>query len=176
METAIILIISAAIAIYIALPFFLKSRAQGNKFPAAYAVEIADPITEKLKSLDNQKEALFSAITDIDFDYGLGKLSKEDYEELKNKYKLEAGGILKEMDEIQKPSGTKSPDYELEQEILSYRKTRPDDLIDDKKIEEEISAFRSASNKTNKENKCSQCGSEYSLGDVFCSKCGAKLN
>jgi len=176
LETAIILIISAAIAIYVALPFFLKSGAQGNEFPATSAVEIADPITEKLKSLDNQKEALFSAITDIDFDYGLGKLSKEDYEELKNKYKLEAVGILKEMDEIQKPSGTKGPDYELEQEILSYRKTRPDDLIDDKKIEEEISAFRSASNKTNKENKCSKCGSEYSLGDVFCSKCGAKLN
>ena len=163
-------------AVYIALPFFLKSGAQGNEFPATSGVEIADPVAEKLKTLDNQKEALFSAITDIDFDYGLGKLSKEDYEELKNKYKLEAAAILKEMDEIPKQSGAKGVDYELEQEILSYRKIRADNLIDDKRIEEEISAFRSASNKTNKENKCSKCGSGYSLGDAFCSKCGAKLN
>ncbi|MEX0999474.1 MAG: zinc ribbon domain-containing protein [Thermodesulfobacteriota bacterium] len=176
MEILIILIISAAMAIYIALPFFLKSGAQGNEFPARFGVENADPISEKLKTLDNQKEALFSAITDIDFDYGLGKLSKEDYDELKNKYKLEAAGVLKEMDETQKQSGTKSPDYELEQEILSYRETRADNLIDDKKIEEEISAFRSTSNKTKKENKCSKCGNEYGLEDLFCSKCGAKLN
>ena len=161
-------------AIYIALPFFLKSGAQGNEFPARFGVENADPISEKLKTLDNQKEALFSAITDIDFDYGLGKLSKEDYDELKNKYKLEAAGVLKEMDETQKQSETKSPDYELEQEISSYRKT--DNMIEDKNIEEEISAFRSASNKRKKENKCSKCGSEYSSEDMFCSKCGAKLN
>jgi len=49
-------------------------------------------------------------------------------------------------------------------------------MIEDKNIEEEISAFRSASNKTDKEHKCSECGNEYGLEDLFCSKCGAKLN
>ncbi|MEK6223327.1 MAG: zinc ribbon domain-containing protein [Thermodesulfobacteriales bacterium] len=171
MEILIILIISAAVAIYIVLPFFLKSGAQGNDFPVMSGVKTT---AEKLKSLDNQKEALFSAIRDIDFDYSLGKLSKEDYEELKSKYKLEAAGVLKEMDQTQKQSGTRGPDYELEQEISSYRKT--DNVIEDKNIEEEISAFRSTSNKTDKEHKCSECGNEYSSEDMFCSKCGAKLN
>jgi len=161
-------------AVYIALPFFLKSGAQGNEFPVMSGVKTADTTAEKLKSLDNQKEALYSAIRDIDFDYSLGKLSKDDYEELKSKYKLEAASVLQEMDQTQKQSETKSPDYELEQEISSYRKT--DNMIEDKNIEEEISAFRSASNKRKKENKCSKCESEYSSEDMFCSKCGAKLN
>jgi len=176
LDITIILIISAAVAIYIALPFFLKSRAQGNDLTVKSGVQSDDPITEKYKTLDNQKETFYSAIRDIDFDYGLGKLSKEDYEELKNKYKLEAASVLKEMDNIQKHTTTVDADYELEQEILSYRKTGPENLIDDKKIEEQISAFRSTSGKTNKENKCSQCEAEYSTGDLFCSKCAAKLN
>ncbi len=163
-------------AIYIALPFFLKSGAQENEFSVISDVRTVDPTAEKLKSLDNQKEALYSAIKDIEFDYGLGKLSEDDYGELKNKYKLEAAAVLKEMDQTQIKGGTKGPDYELEQEIMSYRSKEPENLTEDKKIEEEISAFRSASKKTEKENKCSECGSQYSSEDMFCSKCGAKLN
>jgi hypothetical protein len=176
LETLIILIISAALAIYIALPFFLKRGSQGNDAPVIFEVESREHEIEKLKSLDNQKETLYSAIIDIDFDYDLGKLSKEDFNELKNKYKLEAAGVLKEIDQIQNQSGTKTPDYELEQEILSYRKRKPDSYSDDNKIQEGISAFKSASNKTNTDHECSECGSEYSSGDLFCSKCGASLN
>lgn len=176
METLIILIISVAVAIYIALPFFLKRGSQGNDAPVIFEVETREHEIEKLKSLDNQKETLYSAIRDIDFDYELGKLSKEDFIELKNKYKLEAAGVLKEIDQIQNQSGTKTPDYELEQEILSYRKRKPDSYSDDNKIQEGISAFKSASNKTNTDHKCSGCGSEYSSADLFCSKCGASLN
>ncbi|MCH8014313.1 MAG: zinc ribbon domain-containing protein [Candidatus Dadabacteria bacterium] len=176
METVIILIISAAVAIYIALPFFLKRGSQGNDAPVILEVESGEHEIEKLKSLDNQKETLYSAIRDIDFDYELGKLSKEDFIELKNKYKLEAAGVLKEIDQIQNQSGTKTPDYELEQEILSYRKRKPHSYSDDNKIQEGISAFKSASNKTNTDHKCSGCGSEYSSADLFCSKCGASLN
>lgn len=176
METVIILIISAAVAIYIALPFFLKRGSQGNDAPVILEVESGEHEIEKLKSLDNQKETLYSAIRDIDFDYELGKLSKEDFIELKNNYKLEAAGVLKEIDQIQNQGGTKTPDCELEQEILSYRKRKPDSYSDDKKIQEGISSFTSASNKTNTDHKCTECGSEYSSGDLFCSKCGASLN
>ncbi len=147
MEIVIIIVISAAVAIYIALPFFLQNKSRENEFPAISELETPDPATEKLQSLDNHKEALFSAIRDIEFDFSLGKLSKEDFEELRNKYKLEAAAVLKEMDLIQKQRETKGPDYELEQEILSYRKTRAHNLTDDKTVEEEISAFRSANNK-----------------------------
>ena len=53
-----------------------------------------DPALERINALQNQKESLYSAIRDIDFDYGLGKLSKEDYEELRLKYRVEAASVL----------------------------------------------------------------------------------
>ena len=176
MEIVIILIISAAAALYIVLPFFLKSGSRGNDPEVKSNFKTEDTTAERLKALDNKKETLYSAIRDIDFDYGLGKLSKEDFEDLNKKYKLEAASVLKKIDEIQKQDGAADPDYDLEREIRSYRKTGIDRPVDDKSIEEEISAFRSASNETSKENKCSGCGSEYSSGDLFCSKCGARLN
>ena len=168
MNIIIILIITALVAIYIALPFFLR-RKELNTLPTESKFVREDPIIENLKNLGNQKENLYTAIKDIEFDYGLGKLSKEDYEELSVKYKNEAASVLKQIDEIERQSGIKSLDQELEQEILSYRKSN---LTTDEDIEKEISAFRAVS--PNK-NNCSQCGSQYSIEDLFCSKCGAKL-
>ncbi|GJM15298.1 MAG: hypothetical protein DHS20C13_06250 [Thermodesulfobacteriota bacterium] len=173
MDIIIILIITAAAAIYIALPFFIKKRDLANETLMNSYTNKEDPVTEKLKILDNKKETLLSAIRDIEFDYGLGKLSKEDFEELNNKYKLEAASVLKEIDEIQKQDDRQTPGDDIESEILSYRKTGDSD---DTLIEEEITAFRSANQNNESKIKCQNCGSEHRAGDLFCSKCGAKLN
>lgn len=173
MDIIIILIITAAAAIYIALPFFIQKKDLAKEALVNSYTKEEYPITAKLKILDNKKETLVSAIRDIEFDYGLGKLSKEDFEELNNKYKLEAASVLKEMDEIQKQDSRQTSGDEIESEILSYRKTgASDDIL----IEEEITAFRSANQNKESEIKCQNCGAEKSTGDLFCSKCGAKLN
>ncbi len=173
MDIIIILIITAAAAIYIALPFFVQKKDLAKVTLVNSYTNQEYPITEKLKILDNKKETLVSAIRDIEFDYGLGKLSKEDFEELNNKYKLEAASVLKEMDEIQKLDNRQTSGDEIESEILSYRKTG---ASDDVLIEEEINSFRSANQNNKPEIKCQKCGAEKSTGDLFCSKCGAKLN
>lgn len=173
MDIIIILIITAAAAIYIVLPFFIQKKDLANETLVNSYTNQEDPITEKLKILDNKKETLVSAIRDIEFDYGLGKLSKEDFEELDNKYKLEAASVLKEMDEIQKQDDRQTSGDEIESEILSYRKTG---VSDDVLMEEEITAFRSANQNNKSEIKCQKCGAEKSTADLFCSKCGAKLN
>ncbi len=176
MDTIVILIITALVALYIALPFFLRKKDYINK-----TVESLRSINEvdRLTSLNNQKETLYSAIRDIDFDYGLGKLSKDDYEELNNKYRDEAASVLKEIDEYQKleeQSGSLTPDQKLEQEISSYRKISTSSKSDDVLLEEEISAFRSANQASLTSDKCSKCGAECNAEDMFCSKCGAELN
>ncbi len=166
MEIIIILVITAIAAGYIALPFFLRHRA--STLPKL-EVKSPSPAAERLLSLNNKKETLYSAIKDIEFDHGLGKLSKEDFEELDSKYKSEAAEVLREIDDIEKQTGIMSLDDEIEKEVLSQRKSNPN--IDDA-IESEVSAFRSAG--ANSDN-CSQCGAHYSAEDSFCSKCGAKL-
>lgn len=49
--------------------------------------------------LAKDKEAVLSTINEIEFDYKMGKLAQDDYEILKEKYKIMALKILKEEDE-----------------------------------------------------------------------------
>ncbi len=46
------------------------------------------------------KESIDAAISEIDFDYRTGKLSEEDYHELKNRYETEAKSIMKEIKSV----------------------------------------------------------------------------
>lgn len=170
-----IIIISALVAIYIALPFFLKRDLEVDENLIKPNSGSEDSSIEELKILNNRKETLYSAIMEIEFDYGLGKLSKEDFDELNTKYKLEAAGVLKQIDQLSKKIDIQKPDTEIEQEILSYRKITPSDTNEDYEIEKEISAFRSPNQSKNNTNNCKQCSAEYRSEDTFCSKCGAKL-
>lgn len=176
MDIAIIIVITAAVATYIALPFFFRRDEKATDDAVVATKNSEDLIGDELKHLENRKETLYSAIMDIEFDYGLGKLSKEDFEELDSKYKLEAASVLKQIDEKGKQNKIQEPDFDLEQEILSYRNITPSDQSEDADIEKEISAFRSANQANPKSNSCTKCGAEYNSGDMFCSKCGEKLN
>lgn len=178
MDIAIIIVITAAVAIYIALPFFFRRDEQATEDEVVSTNNSEDPIGDNLKHLENRKETLYSAIMDIEFDYGLGKLSKEDFEELDSKYKLEAATVLKQIDQIDKQVNIQEPDFDLEQEILSYRTGAPTNKSqsEDAQIEKEVSAFRSANQSNPKSYSCTKCGAKYSAGDMFCSKCGDKLN
>ncbi len=51
-----------------------------------------------------RKEAAFSALKELEFDYRTRKLSPEDYEELRAVYRVEAAEVLKTMDQ-----GTAAP-------------------------------------------------------------------
>lgn len=106
------------------------------------------------RDLTSKKGEVYVAIKDMDFDYMTGKLSKEDYEELRNKYRLKALHIMKEMDE-KKGTGAKETEEDLEEEILSLRR----------------------GNKTKEgERICSSCGSPIHSDDKFCASCGSQAS
>lgn len=64
------------------------------------------------------KEEAYSALTDLEFDYQLGKISAEDYRELKEKYRFEALALLDRMEEGEELGEL------LEQEIKAHRSKR----------------------------------------------------
>jgi hypothetical protein len=168
LETILALAIALLAAVFISLPFFLKSRKAdgGEYFP--------DPRAEKAKELDSRKESLLSAIKDIEFDHGLGKLTREDFEELHGKYRAEAAAILKEMDSI--GAARTVEDYDgIESEIRAERNKflAP---YDDEEIEKEILRAREASWSAAAEKSCARCGSGAGAEDLYCSKCGARLD
>jgi hypothetical protein len=136
MEYIVILIIVLCISAYICYPFFIKSNS------AVLFEEEKKDYTEVKKSelemLEDNKLELYSAIKEIDFDYGMGKLSEEDYKELRKDYLYKASKILKE---IKKQSVQSSQDVKdtLEEEILKARNKYK--LVEDK-IEIEIKKQR----------------------------------
>lgn len=168
MEKVFITVIAIGAAVFVALPFFKKkieiiSQEAGSQ----------NPVEEGLRRLNSEKESVYSALKEIDFDYGMGKLSKEDYDELENKYKAQAVALLKEIDSIVGKTYILDLDEEIEKEIRAIRKT---ELTDDEEIEKEIIKARQSLVFENSRSICSVCGNEYRSGDSFCSKCGARLS
>lgn len=174
LDTVITIVVAALAAIFISLPFFRRTSDEGAENPGAELKP--DPGMEQLKELDARKESLLSAIKDIEFDYGLGKLSKEDFEDLNSRYKMEAADVLKKMDEIAEGKGEVPVEDELENEIREAR-MRSYSVYEDEDIEKEILMAREASwAEESEERECPECGNAYDTDDVFCSKCGHKLN
>jgi len=168
LETILALAIALLAAIFISVPFFLRSRkADGEEY-------FPDPRAERVKELDSRKDSLLSAIKDIEFDHGLGKLSREDFEELHGKYRAEAASILKEIDSI--GGAFPGEDYDdIESEIRAER-NKFLSPYDDLEIEKEILRAREAAWTEGGERFCTKCGSGAGAEDLYCSKCGANLD
>ena len=170
MDNIVVYIIAAGAALFIALPFFIGHRAKKDR--AHEDVMESDTRAGRAKALENRKENLYAAIADMDFDYGLGKLSEEDYRELRDKYRMDAARVLKEIDSI---GGKPEPHEEgsLEDEIMGRRKGGRSSGPADPETELENEIRRSRANATT--GTCRECGSGVTADDVFCSKCGHKI-
>jgi hypothetical protein len=161
LEIILALAIALLAALFISIPFFLRHKTTDG------AEYFPDPGTEKARELHSRKDSLLTAIKDIEFDYGLGKLSRDDFEELHGKYRVEAAALLKEIDGLGLD--------DLEREIRAERKKYLSSY-DDEELEKEILRAREASWGEGGDRVCAKCGSASGPQDLFCSKCGAKLN
>jgi len=182
LDTIIVLVIAGVTALFIALPFFLNKDGDARQDRVGLDNLPPDPAIERINALQNQKESLYSAIRDIDFDYGLGKLTKEDYEELRLKYRIEAASVLQKIDDMSKGRAPGSLERQIEDEIKASRalKSVSPQLHEEDEIEKEILKARKnlpSSGASSREGlNCPVCGIEYKEEDLFCSKCGEKLN
>jgi len=86
-----IIIISILFSFYILLPF-LKKYLSNNKI----VINPSDFDPEH-RNLLREKDQLLNEIRDIDLDYGLEKLNQKDYKELRQKYRLKAALVIKEL-------------------------------------------------------------------------------
>ena len=109
-------------------------------------------INEK-ENLLKKKDEMLGAIKEIEFEYQMGKLSEQDYNELKRDYEINALKILEELDT--KNNGNSKNDL-IEEEIKAYR-------FQKEKID----------NNLKKEFKyCPQCGTQVDINSKFCNNCG----
>jgi hypothetical protein len=92
MAVVIALCISILVVAFIAAPFFLFP---GRRVP----VEEQGP--EGLRDLLAEKETLYAAIQELDFDLKSGKLSEKDHRLLRERHEARAAALLQQIDALE---------------------------------------------------------------------------
>lgn len=140
-----------------------------------------------LQELIFKKEAAYSALKELEFDYGTGKLSEEDYQELRDQYKAKAVSILKEIDEAEAGDSIESQIEQAVEELrVSTRAPKRKVGIAAETVCARCGVINDMGDKfcsgcgehlaeQPKRNVCRKCGLDYQKGDKFCSGCGEAL-
>ncbi len=87
--------IAVLVVAFVAAPFFLLAGRSSE--PAAKDPEAPDA----LRDLVAEKETIYAAIQELDFDFKSGKLSAEDHQALRRRHEAQAAAVLRRIDELQ---------------------------------------------------------------------------
>ncbi len=117
--------------------------------------------------LQEQKEDVYAAIKEMDFDFEMGKISEDDYQKLRNQYKAKVLGIIKEIDTVDHQGEIETQQDEIEtmieREVQQLRAKKKAVQIPDN------------GNPVGQFNFCPQCGGKVIPSSNFCQNCGIKL-
>lgn len=94
MAVIIALSVSILVVAFIAAPFFLFP---GRRVPAE------EQVPEALRELLAEKETLYAAIQELDFDLKSGKLSEKDHRLLRERHEARAASLLQQIDALERP-------------------------------------------------------------------------
>ena len=100
--------------------------------------------------LQRKKEVVLGNIQDLDFEYKCGKLSEEDYKNIRGEMSAEAAAVLHEIDSIE---SSRDLDALIRREV-SVRRSKP---------------------ATVKQTTCPSCGFKNPVTNKFCAECGSSL-
>lgn len=104
MAMVISLGIAVVVVAFVAAPFFLLTGRASE-----FAPKNPDA-PEALRDLLAEKETIYAAIQELDFDFKSGKLSAEDHQALRRRHEAQAAAVLKRIDEMQgKPDEAERP-------------------------------------------------------------------
>lgn len=171
MEYIVIALLVVLVLAFIAYPLFGTPARESRT-----AANAAEPALDGLLA---QRDSAYDAIRDLDLDHQMGKLSRADYELLRDKYKARAAAILQQIDQI---AGTADAEARIEEEVARLRTHRAQTPGDgaargDKgtsdAIEQEVLRLRAR--RAAPAVRCSNCGTPARPGDQFCAKCGNRL-
>jgi len=101
-----VILLGLPLLVYLGLPLWLRQR----PMPEMDAVE------SRIRTLFLEQERSYSALADLDEDYEAGKLSKQDYQTLRDQLLKETAAVVAQIE----TSGMTS----IEEEIESYRRAK----------------------------------------------------
>jgi len=115
---------------------------------------------EERDGLESSKEALYAALSELEYDYQMGKMSEEDYQRMRRELTVKVAAII---EREEKEGLTVVSDYEGLDDAELRRKV-------DEEIDAEIEKL------LGKAATCPECGETLlRQGQKFCHSCGATL-
>jgi hypothetical protein len=131
----------------------------------------------RLAELRRQRDAIYEALRELEFDQRLGKLSAHDYAELAERYKRQAVTLLKQLDDETR-AALLAIDQEIEEEVaqrraLAAQRTASRCLACGARVEASDRFCRQCGVPLGR--ACSRCGAPASSSDRFCGRCGAEV-
>ena len=173
--TAIVVVVAA----YVAQPFLVNLHLKA-------AAE--DSPRDKLLA---ERDTIYTAIRELDFDFQTGKLLEVDYHAMRDKYAARGVEILKELDVLEDDRTTPAVVAdEIEAAVQARRKARAVlSAPQEDDIEAAVRARRQRASGAPRSTtlapavtsagvrnqQCPKCGRPIDLADRFCAKCGAEL-
>ena len=139
MISFVCLLIAVGVMVFIGRPLFAqKGTVAAAKRRSRHAV------------LTEQRDAVYGAIRELDFDHRMGKVDDADYRRMRGDFTQQAVDVLKELD---RNNGRSRADDEVEQAVTALRK-KGGGLVAP---------------------ACPSCGTKVKPGDRFCAQCGEKV-
>ena len=140
-DIAVIVVMAVGLVVWVCEPLVRSRRDRDAE---------EDARRDAIERLILQKETLYTAIRDLDFDHQTGKVDAEDHAVLRRQMEEEAAVVLHDLD-LADPSA--DIDFAAEQHILAYRRK-----------EEAASSVSEAT--------CPACGTGLAVDAVRCAICG----
>ena len=165
----LLLAVTILVGLFITRPFIERHRT------ATVSAE-----EQQLSSLLAERDRLFSALQDLDFDNTLGKIPFDDYPVMRSNLMQQAADVLRRLDMFRaKPSPSEKIEERIEAVIAARRAdsmkvTEPGSQVSDDEIEAFVAARRSA-RKEKSGGFCSNCGKPVLGPDRFCPHCGKPI-
>lgn len=143
MSLGIALIMAAAMAVMVAAPLLTVDTAGEAMLP----VDVT-PISD----LKRRRMVIYENAQDLEFEFKAGKIAQNDYEALKQEYRMEAARLMADSQAAE----TLTPEeVMIEREVAERRARRKAAPVEDY--------------------VCAECGFENPLPVKFCGDCGAKI-
>jgi len=95
MAVVISLGMAAVVVAFVAAPLFLLAGRSSEE--TSKSLDTSEALVELLA----EKETIYAAIQELDFDLKSGKLSSEDHAALRQRHEAQAAAVLKRIDELQ---------------------------------------------------------------------------
>jgi hypothetical protein len=166
MEIVLGVLLALAVVAFIGYPLVKE------QLPAEAEAELS----EEAEELYRRKEATYSALKELEFDFKTGKLSETDYHELEERYRSEAVEVLEAIDLLEKEGD--APPRRGPEPILVEAEGAEVVAAATAETEPPVARGRRSRSRGRKPSApmCPECGSTRNPpGALFCADCGTSL-